>query len=165
MKRFFTHLFYPGFMVKKYFTKEVLDSMELVIKDSETKHSGEICFAVEGSLPVDKIFQKIDSRKRALEVFSNLRIWDTEGNSGVLIYVLLAEKKIEIIADRGISSQVSQKVWDEIGESMSSYYSKGLYEKGSVNGIMQVTELLSQKFPNSSPSTKKNEISDKPVLL
>lgn len=156
-------MFFSPFKVRRLFPKESLEAIELVIRDSEKRHSAELVFAVEGRFSFREILRKKTSRQRAIEVFSFLRIWDTEDNSGVLIYLLLAEKKIEIIADRGVSSIVPQSTWDGIVARMQENFKKNLYQKGAILGIAEVTDILATRFPIQP--NKQNELPDKPVIL
>lgn len=163
MKRFFKHLFTTRRSIYKYFPKDSLKRIEAVISESEKKHSAELCFAVEASLRPEIIYRGVSPRERALEVFSNLRVWDTEENSGVLIYLLLADRRIEIVADRGITKKVGQGKWEEICRQMESHFRKGGYLEGVFYGIDEISKLMVRHFP-ASPDNK-NEISDKPVIL
>lgn len=156
-------MFFSPFKVRRLFPRESLEAIELVIKDSEKRHSAELVFAVEGRFSFPEILRKKTSRQRAIEVFSFLRVWDTEDNSGVLIYLLLAEKKIEIVADRGVSSVVPQSTWDGIVTRMQENFQKNLYQKGAILGIAEVTDILATRFPIQP--NKQNELPDKPVIL
>ncbi|MCX7999645.1 MAG: TPM domain-containing protein [Leptospiraceae bacterium] len=163
LKRILLNLFFPFWKFKKYFPKRALENIELVIQDSEKRHDGEIVFVVEAKFPLSFVFRKISSRDRAIELFSRFRVWDTEHNSGVLVYLLLSEKQIEIIADRGIAKKVSQKDWDSIIERMKSHFQKGHFEKGVILGIAEVTDILATHFPISQD--KLNELSNKPIVM
>ena len=124
MKRFLRHSFTTKSLLKKTFPKKTLESIELVIGESEKRHSAQVCFSAEASLSVGDLFRQKTSRERALEVFSLQRVWDTEDNSGVLLYLLLADKKIEIIADRGISRKVESGIWVEICKHIEENFKK-----------------------------------------
>jgi uncharacterized membrane protein len=163
LKRLLKHLFFLPYQVRNLFPKSSLKEIELVIQDSEKRHSAELVFAVEGRLSISELLKGKTSRQRAIELFSILRVWDTEGNSGVLVYLLLADKKIEIVADRGISKLVSQSTWDGIIERMQENFRKDFFQRGVILGIAEITELLVTHFPPQN--TKKNELSDKPIIL
>ena len=105
----------------------------------------------------------LSSRHRAIEVFGQIRVWDTEENSGVLIYVLLAEHRLEIVADRGLAKRVEQGEWDAIARDMQAAYAKGQFLDGSVAGIEAITRLLEQHFPPGAANP--NELPDRPLIL
>ena len=113
--RWFKHLFMPPWAWRRAFPQATLDAIEAAIRQSETRHNGEIRFAIETSLAPARVWRGMSGRERAIEVFSELRVWDTEHNSGVLIYLLLADHDIEIVADRGIAAQVEQSAWERGG--------------------------------------------------
>lgn len=163
LKRFFVNLFFPRWKFTKLFPKKSLENIELVIRDSEKRHNGELVFLVEVKFPVPLIMQKITPRQRAIELFSKYKVWDTEFNNGVLIYLLLSEKQIEIVADRGIAKKIPQKEWDSILERMKANFKAGYFEKGVILGIAEITEILATHFP--PPSDKANELSDKPIII
>ena len=111
-KRWLKHLFMPPWAWKRAFPQATLDAIEAAIRGSETSHDGEIRFAIESSLPASAVWRGMRGRERAVEVFSSLRVWDTEHNSGVLVYLLLADHDIEIVADRGIAARVDNAAWE-----------------------------------------------------
>jgi uncharacterized membrane protein len=124
---------------------------------------GELRFVVEAGLEWQDLFSGIKSHERALQIFSQLRVWDTEHNSGVLIYLLLADHKVEIIADRGINSRVSQSVWLGICQDMENKFRAGEFEQGVLLGISAITRLLQQHFPAQEHNL--NDLPDHPVVL
>lgn len=162
-KRWCTHTFIAPWRVRKLFPKATLKAIETAIQQSETQHSGELRFAIENSLSTRQILAGVSSRQRALEIFSNLRVWDTEENSGVLIYLLLAERTVHIIADRGINRLVAQSEWDAIVQAMQMEFKQGNFQAGSVLGIEQITALLAQHFPATADNP--NELPDTPVII
>lgn len=137
--------------------------IEACIKSSELQHNSEICFTVEANLPPLRVLRGVTARDQAIEVFSSLRIWDTEENSGVLLYLLLADRTIEIIADRGINKRVEPAEWKKICEKMKASFQSGDFEGGVIKGITDITLLLQKHFPSSGKS--ENEISNKPIVL
>jgi uncharacterized membrane protein len=147
----------------KLFPDSTLKAIEMAIRESESHHSGELRFAIENSLSTRQIRAGLSSRQRALEVFSNLRVWDTEENSGVLIYLLLAERTVHIIADRGINKRVAQSEWDEIVQAMQQEFKQGEFQRGSLLGIERITALLAQHFPATADNP--NELPDAPVII
>lgn len=163
VSRIFKHLFTPPWLLHRSFPTSLLNEIEAAIRESEKFHAGEIRFAVETTLSMSALLKGMSGRQAAVAAFSNLRVWDTENNSGVLIYLLLADHDIEIVADRGIAGKVDQKEWDDIATQMEQHYRAGDFHKGSHEGIRRVTELLVRHFPPGERNP--NELPDKPVLL
>ena len=126
-------------------------------------HDGQIRFAVEPALELAPLLSDQTARQRAIEVFSQLRVWDTEHNNGVLIYLLLADRDVEIIADRGIHVRLGTEVWEAICRGMEAAFREGHFEAGVLAGIHAVGEHLTHHFP--ARSGKPNEMPDSPVLL
>ncbi len=149
--------------VNRAFPRQTLIAIEQAIKASETTHVGEIRFVVEGALHSTPLFKGQSARERAIDVFSQLRIWDTEHNNGVLIYLLLADRDVEIVADRGIHAKVGTREWENICRKMETAFKQANYEDGVVSGIQAVTQRLLKHFPASGAG--QNELPDKPVVL
>ena len=162
-KRWCIHTLIAPWRVRKLFSKATLKAIETAIQQSESQHSGELRFAIENSLSTRQILAGISSRQRAIEIFSTLRVWDTEENSGVLIYLLLAERTVHIIADRGINRRVAQVQWDEIVKAMQNEFKQGEFQGGSLQGIERITVLLAQHFPANADNP--NELPDAPVII
>jgi len=163
MRRFFRHLFSTPWHVSRHFSAASLHHIEQAIKQSETMHSGEIRFVVEGDLHPLHIICSKQPRARAIELFSQLRIWDTAQNNGVLIYLLMADHDVEIIADRGIHAHVGAEGWETICKAMEAKFRQGEFEAGVLLGISLITQQLQQHFPANGPN--ENELSDKPLIL
>lgn len=157
------HLLTTHWRVRRAFPPAALDAIERAIKASEAAHAGQIRFAVEAALHTLPLFQGQTPRERAVEVFSMLRIWDTEHNNGVLIYLLLADRAVEIVADRAIHAKVDAGAWTAICRDMETAFGAGRYESGVVNGIQAVTQHLVEHFPASGAGS--NELPDRPVIL
>lgn len=138
-------------------------AIEHAIKESETAHVGEIRFAVEGALDGIPLLKGQSARERAIEVFSQLRVWDTERNNGVLIYLLLADRQVEIVADRGVHARVGSQEWETICRQMEAAFRQGHYREGAVGGIQAVTRHLAAHFP--ATGDRRNELADNPALL
>lgn len=162
-KRLFDHLFYLPSAQQRAFPELVLQAIEDEIGTSEVLHSGELRFAVEAALPFGVVWRGLSGRARGIELFSQLRVWDTEHNSGVLIYLLLADHDIEIIADRGISARVDQREWEQITHNMEEAFRAGQFEQGALAGIRAITTLLALHFPPNGDNP--DELSNRPVLL
>ena len=162
--RVLRHLLTGKLALHRIFPAATLTAIEQAIQQSETNHGGQICFAVEAALDTIPLLKNQTARERGIEVFSQLRIWDTEHNNGVLIYLLLADRNVEIIADRGIHAKVSSEEWEAICRTMESSFRQQQFEAGVINGINAVGGHLREYFP-SDPNHKKNEIANKPVVL
>lgn len=162
-KRVLKHLFMPNWLVNRAFSKHALHNIEQAIAASELKHSGQIRFAVEANLSLHQLIVKLKPQHRAIQVFSDLHVWDTEKNNGVLIYLVLADRDVEIVADRGIHNQVGSETWEKICVAMEAQFKLGNFEQGVMLGI----ELISQQLEQFSPAVagSKNELSNRPVLL
>jgi uncharacterized membrane protein len=163
IKRIGKHLLANHSRVQKAFPKQSLAVIEEAIKASEARHAGQIRFVVEGALDGAPLFRDQSARERALDVFSQLRIWDTEHNNGVLIYLLLADRNVEIVADRGIDAKVGATGWEEICVAMESEFRAGHFEAGVLKGIAAVTPLLARYFPRGGANA--NELPDTPVVI
>jgi hypothetical protein len=161
--RLIKHLFAARWQVHRRFSKRSMHAITAAIRESEKQHMGELRFVIEAGLEWYDLFSDINSRERALQVFSQLRIWDTERNSGVLIYLQLADHKVEIIADRGINSRVSHSVWLNICQDMESKFRTGDFEAGVLLGISAITNLLQQHYP--AQGQHPNDLPDHPVIL
>lgn len=163
VKRIVKHLFAPHWVVARAFPRRTLTAIENAIRASEQSHDGELRFAVEAGLHPLPVLRGQSARERATEVFSNLRVWDTAHNSGVLIYVQLVDRAIEIVADRGISAKVPQHEWDAICRRIEVAYRKREFAAGTLAGIAEVTRLLAAHFPPRGGNP--DELPDRPVVL
>lgn len=162
-KRLRDHIFFLPGAQQRAFPPAVLQTIEDEISASETLHNGELRVVIEGSLDIGPVWRGLSGRERAIELFSQLRVWDTEANSGVLIYLLLADHDIEIVADRGISARVDQREWEQITHTMEQAFRAGQFEQGMLEGIRAITALLAHHFPPTG--TNPDELSNQPVLL
>ena len=163
IKRISRHLVQSRWWQRRFFPKTVLSRIEQAIRAGEATHSGQVRFVVEGALDGMPLFRDQPARDRALDIFSKLRIWDTAHNNGVLIYLLLADRDVEIVADRGIDAKVSHAGWEAICRSMEADFKAGHFEHGVIQGIAQVSRLLAQHFP-PEPGHR-NELPDAPVVI
>jgi uncharacterized membrane protein len=163
LQRIVRHLFTPDWVVHRSFPRPVMLRIEQAISESERTHNGELRFAVEASLPLAPLLEGITPRQRAREVFGQLGVWDTASNSGVLVYLQLVDRDIEILADRGISAKVDQATWDGICHRMETAFRAGKFESGTVEGIREITALLARHFPPGDANA--NELPDQPVVL
>lgn len=160
-KRFIKHLFTTEAAVKRHFPDASFATITSAIAVAERQHRGEIRFAIEAALEPSQLLHNITPRQRALELFSQLRVWDTELNSGVLIYVLFADRAVEVIADRGIHDKTAQNhCWEQIVKAMENSFAAGHFETGAVEGIKAVAEELTHYFPeeNNNPDELPNDV-------
>jgi uncharacterized membrane protein len=134
------------------------------VAESEARHTGEIRIYVEASLPMSYLWRNATPRERALTMFGKLRVWDTADNNGVLIYLLLAERAIEIVADRGLDARVGEAKWREVVARMSEAFRAGRFEEGLVHAVDEVTSVLVTHFPAVPGAPNPNELPDEPVL-
>jgi uncharacterized membrane protein len=163
LTRIVRHLLTTHWMVRRAFPHTTLMAIGQAIRACNAAHVGEVCFAVEGALHSAHLFRGQSPRERAIEVFSQLRVWDTEHNNGVLIYVLLADRAVEIVADRGVHARVGATGWQEICESMEAAFRSGAYRDGAVHGIQAVANHLTKHYPAAGPD--RDELPDAPVVL
>ena len=163
VKRIAKHLLVTNGPLRKAFPTGTLDKVEAAIKASETLHAGEIRFVVEGALDSSPLFKGQSARERAIGLFSELRVWDTEHNTGVLIYLLLADRAVEIVADRGINAKVDAQEWSRVCRQMETAFRQSNFEAGAVGGVQAVTQHLAKHFPANGHNS--NELPDKPVVL
>jgi uncharacterized membrane protein len=134
------------------------------VQRSEQRHSGEIRLCVEAGLPLSYLWRAAPPRERALAMFGKLRVWDTEHNNGVLIYLLLAEHAIEIVADRGLNQQVPAAEWRRLSDGMAAAFKAGRFEQGLGEAIDAVDALLQRHFALGEGTRNPNELPDQPVV-
>jgi uncharacterized membrane protein len=157
------HLLEHRWRERKIFPPKVLAAIEQAIKAGEATHAGQIRFVVEGALDGAPLFRDQPARERALDIFAQLRIWDTAHNNGVLIYLLLADRQVEIIADRGIDAKVGAAGWAKICADMEIDFKAGNFESGVIRGIAAVSQQLAMYFPKHGGGV--NELPDAPVVM
>ncbi len=140
-----------------------MQSIERAIGEQERWHDGELRFAVEASLPLNDLLRGVSARDRAIELFGRLRVWDTEQNCGVLIYLLLADKRVEIVADRGIHNNVGAAAWEAICGAMQREFAAGRFEHGAVVGVQAISDLLATHYPPRGENP--DELANRPVVI
>jgi uncharacterized membrane protein YgcG len=163
LKRIMRHLSIGHAAARRIFPLRAMREIENAIRTAEARHAGQIRFAIEASLELAPLLAGQTAQQRAIEVFSKLRVWDTEHNNGVLIYLLLADRDVEIVADRGIHVKLGKAVWEDICHGMETAFSEGKFEAGVLAGIHAVGEHLSRHFPAHSGQV--NELPDSPAIL
>lgn len=159
--RLLKHLFLVDRPLRRAFDASTLAAIEEAIGTSEKGHGGEIRFVIEDALPLAALWHDVSPRERAVQVFSQLRVWDTAANNGVLIYVLWADRDVEIVADRGLDGRVSAGQWAEVCHRMEQLFAVGSVREAAVEGIQGVGALLAQHFPAGD----RDEESNRPVVL
>ncbi len=168
IKRIFKHRWLEESASRRAIAPDMLRRLQQRVAASEQRHSGEIRICVEAGLPISYLWRKASTpqitHQRALAMFSKMRVWDTEGNNGVLIYLLLVERAIEIVADRGLNDKVEPQVWQTMVASMRDAFKQGRYEDGLAQALDEVTALLVQHFPLGQGEANPNELPDTPVL-
>ena len=149
---------------KRMLSKDALARIEQRVAASEKRHSGEIRVVVEAGLPLSYLRRGATPRDRAIALFGKLGVWDTERNNGVLIYLLLAERAIEIVADRGLNRHVPADEWAQVAESMKNAFQEGDFEGGLLRAIDAVDALLVRHFAAQAGDVDVNELPDAPLL-
>ena len=157
------HLIANRARVRRAFPSATLARIGEAVTASELQHAGQIRFVVEGALDGVPLFRQQAVRERALDVFALQRVWDTAHNNGVLIYLLLADRDVEIVADRGIDAHVGADGWQAICSAMEQAFGRGDYETGAIEGIRAVTRHLAAHFPRGI--SQDNELPDAPVVI
>ncbi|MGA2709726.1 MAG: TPM domain-containing protein [Steroidobacteraceae bacterium] len=168
--RLLRHALATHWRARLRFPAPVLDAIEIAVARAERSHAGQIRFAIETALHPMQILRDLTPRARAVEVFSALHVWDTEHNNGVLIYVQLADRVVEIVADRGITGRVQPAEWEAVCRLMEQHFRSGRFRDGAVAGVEAVGMLLSRYFPAPAGRTDDgsdvgNELPDRPALL
>jgi uncharacterized membrane protein len=165
--RLLRHAAATHWRTRMQFPAATLDAIEDAIQRTEAAHGGEIRFAVETALSPLQILNDVTARSRALDVFSHLRVWDTDANNGVLIYVQMADRSVEIIADRALNGRVSPAEWESVCRLMEGHFRAGRFQAGSIAGVEAVGTLLARHFPPDSARlpTPHNQLPDRPTLL
>src|SRR5688500_5221311 len=161
--RMLRHLCATRAGTRRRFTDEAHASVESAIRHAESRCSGEIRFAIETALDIAELWAGVTPRERAVQVFSQLRIWDTELRNGVLIYILAADRDVEIVADRGAAARISPAEWETACRLIESHFREGRFKEGCVAGVEAVAGLLEREFP-ARPGDR-DELSNQPTLL
>jgi uncharacterized membrane protein len=163
MKRFWRHVAMTPAAARRAFPDATMDAIASAIAEGERRHRGEVCFVVEAELTTAQLWRGLSARDRALEVFGQQGVWNTEENNGVLIYVLLAEHRVEIVADRGIDRRVAKGEWQGACDTMDAHFRARRFEAGALAGVQAVGELLVRHFPATDAGP--NQIPDRPIIM
>jgi uncharacterized membrane protein len=166
IRRLIRHVAATHWRARMLFPTATLDAIEQAIKRAELTHAGEIRFAIQTAMTPRHVLNDIMPRADALEVFSQLRVWDTEANNGVLVYVQLADRNVEIVADRGFQGRVSPAEWEAVCRLMEEHFRAGRFQVGSIAGVDAIGNLLARHFPQASArAIHSNQLPDRPTLL
>jgi uncharacterized membrane protein len=165
--RLLRHLIATHWRTRMLFPASTLNAIEEAIRRVEESHDGEIRFAIETALTPLHILGEVGPRARALDVFAHLRVWDTEYNNGVLVYVQMADRSVEIVADRGLKDRVNPAEWQAVCRLMEEHFRAGRFKAGSIAGVEAIGALLARHFPAAAarPRPSHNQLPDRPTLL
>jgi hypothetical protein len=163
LRRLVLNLFVGWFRLPRWFPAAAMARIRDAIAEGERRHAGELCFAIEPRYSPWEVLAGLQPRQRAEQAFSLLRVWDTESNSGVLLYVQLAERRVEIVADRGIVEHVDAAQWQAICDAFAADIVRGPAEAAVLASIERINELLARHFPATADNSR--ELSDDPVVL
>jgi len=163
--RWWAHMRHGTFSARRAFPDAALARIEQAIERSEQEHTAELRFAIEASLPIEDVRRGRSPRERALEVFANTGVWDTEANNGVLLYVLLADHAVEIVADRAAAARIDDGCWREICTALSDAYRGGDFEAGTLAAIDRIGRLLTAAFPRGAGTRDVDELPNRPLVL
>jgi len=166
-RRWWRHLWSDQRATRALFPPAALRRLEVATRHGEQIHAGQVRLAIEASLPLAAIRHDVAPRARALEVFSLLRVWDTPENCGVLVYLLVADRAVEIVADRGIDARVGAAAWTAICAKMETAFRGGQFAEGVQHGLVEIGALLAEHFPRREGQARSagNELPDAPILL
>ncbi|MGN6113423.1 MAG: TPM domain-containing protein [Luteimonas sp.] len=162
LARLLRHLFAPS--AARSFPADSLQRIAAAVAAGEARHRGEVCFAVEAALPWRAVLAGADAHARAQAAFGRLRVWDTAANNGVLLYLLLADRRIEVVADRGLAGLVSDAQWRGVCGLMEERLRTGDAEGAAIAGIEAASDLLARHFPRQPGDADENELPDLPHL-
>lgn len=163
LARFWRHVLMSPLVARRYFPPETLDAIQREIEAHERRHRGEVAFVVEAELETAQLWAGMQSRDRAREVFAAQGVWNTAENNGVLIYVLLADRKVEIVVDRGVDAKVTPEAWVAIVRTMDEHFATRHFLEGALAGVRGVSEVLEKHFP--AREGDRNELPDRPILM
>lgn len=162
--RLWRHLVTDEGSARRAFPASALDDIEAAIAAGEQAHRGQVAFAVEPALPLGRVLKGVAPRERALEVFGGLRVWDTEENCGVLVYLLLADRDVEIVADRGIHARVGGDAWEAICRQMEAAFREHRFAAGAEAGVRAINALLAAHYPQDGRG-RGDELPNRPLIL
>lgn len=162
-KRMWRHLTTGQASGRRAFPREVLAEIQKTIAEGEQLHRAEVRIIIEPAMPLDDVLENIHPRARARALFSDYRVWDTEENCGVLIYLNLADHQVEIVADRGIGRLVQPAEWQAVCDTLTDGLRRDAFRDSTIAALEQLNVLLHQKLP--ATGDRVNQLSDKPIVL
>ncbi|MDP5008338.1 MAG: TPM domain-containing protein [Glaciimonas sp.] len=163
IQRLWRHLTTTRGDARRAFPEATLKAIQAKIAEGEVTHRSEVRVILESSLNLQAVLNNVTSRHRAQELFSRYRVWDTEENIGVLLYVELADHKVEIVADRAVGRAIKKHEWQTVCNTMTQEFANGMYHDSTLAALDQLNSLLTQHFPDQKG--KRNEMSDRPIVL
>jgi hypothetical protein len=163
LSRILRHLLTTSAYARRIFPPATLEAVQRTIAKGETLHRAEVRVIIEPSLSIQAVLNGTSSRERALELFSLYGIWDTEENCGVLVYIELADHKVEIVADRALTRIVSETEWREICQTITRGFARNVYGDSVIAALEKLNALLHSRFPDDD--SRLNQLSDKPIVL
>jgi hypothetical protein len=163
LSRIFRHLTTTSAYARRIFPPSALEAIQQMIAKGETLHRAEVRLVIEPSLSIQAVLNGTSPRDRALELFSLYGIWDTEENCGVLIYIELADHDVEIVADRALARIVSNAEWQEICQTITTGFARGVFGDSVIAALEKLNALLHSRFPDDESGL--NQLSDKPIVL
>ncbi len=163
LARFWRHVLMNPMQAARAFPVATMDAIEREIAAHEKLHRGEVCFVVEAELSSAQLWAELSTRERARQVFAQRGVWNTEENNGVLIYLLLADHGVEVVADRGIDARAGADEWQRICRMIEAHFREGRYEEGAIAGVSAVSLLLERHFPAKGEDN--NELSNRPARI
>jgi uncharacterized membrane protein len=163
LTRLIRNLFTTTAAGRRAFPEPTLKAIQAAIADGETQHRAEVRLIVEPALAAGAVLNGHTSRQRARELFSLYRVWDTEENCGVLIYINLADHKVEIIADRGVDRAIGAPEWQAVCRTMTQGFARGAFHDSTIAGLVQLNQVLATHFP--ATGSRHNQLSDRPIML
>ena len=164
LKRIFKHRWMDESDTRRAVPPELLHRLTRRVAASEQRHSGEVRICVEAGLPMSYLRRGAHARERAVMMFAKLRVWDTEHNNGVLIYLLLADHAIELVADRGLNQHMSAAQWQTMVQHLGAAIKEGRYEDGLTQALEEVSAVLVKHFPLAEGASNPNELPNAPTL-
>ncbi len=166
LRRWCRHLMTGTWALRRRFDDAALARIQEAIRESEGRHSGEIRFAVEACLTPLELLRGLRPRDRAWQVFAEHRLWDTEHNNGVLIYLLWADRAVEVLADRGAHRRVDPQVWQDACARLSQALQRGEGVAGVIEAVTQIGEAMARVEPAEVKShANPDELSNAPIVL
>ena len=163
--RLWQHLLVTDWQARRAFPPAALDRLQAAIAAGEDLHDAQVCFVVEADLDLAAVWRGVTPRERAIELFAQYRVWDTADNNGVLVYLQLADRAVEIVADRGCAARIAESEWSAVARGIRDACGHGRYVAGALAGLEVVCILLARHFPRRSAAARRNELPDRPVVL